>query len=162
MIFSRNLPLLLAARKVLHAMKPASQEGLLVLDGLDHITHSVDRFDAAIASGHAFTKHFLQALTSPALDDQGCWMELFEDIALLVREKTLRPPHEGIAPVEHRILHHFETCGEWSPHDGTQVSAWYWHQLPRLVGRGMPAPGEGDKDPACDAEKRLDDRPGLT
>lgn len=137
MIFSRNLPTLKKAHAFLSHLDAPPLPGSLVLEGLEHIMSCLEQFDKAIASGHLFTKHFLRSLTRPALDDQGCWLELFEDIALIVREKTLRPPHEGIAPVEQRILCYFETCGEWHPHDGTQVSTWYWYQLPSLVKRAV-------------------------
>ena len=135
MIFSRNLPALEAAYRLLITLDPPTPVGVFVLEGLRHIMASVEQFDKAIASGHVFTKHFLRSLTSPSLDDQGCWLELFEDIALIIREKTLRPPHNGISQIEQRILVFFETCGEWAPHDGSQVSAWYWYQLPRLAAR---------------------------
>ena len=39
----------------------------------------------------------------------------------------------NLSDTECKILHYFETCGEWQPQDPTIVSHWYWWRIPTLA-----------------------------
>ena len=107
------------------------------LEGIAHMVRRAEVYDVAVRFDSPFREHFLNFLTSPSPDDEGHWIALFEDLILFIREKTLRPPHRGFEPVEHKLLSHFELCGEWEPFDGTLISEWYWQRLPLMISQEL-------------------------
>lgn len=134
-MFSSNLSLIEGTHTLLCGTAPDEPWSRLALKGLTHLISSANCFDGAVRCDTPFRKHFLTLLTTPHLDDEGQWLELYEDLAIFMREKALRPPHLGLEAVEHEILHYFELCGEWTPSDGKQVSEWYWYTLPQMISR---------------------------
>ena len=125
------LPVLRNGYDMLCAMHPPDPElGKLVREGLLHLTRNHADFDACLDGQAFFTNHFLRLLTTLPLPDEGHWLELFEDLALIMREKALRCGKPAGAGIERRILEHFESCGLWEPDDDRLVSQWYWYRLP--------------------------------
>lgn len=67
--------------------------------------------------------------------------QLVEDLAVLMREKTLRKG--GVHSLcEQRLMQYFESCGAWSCDDGTLVSEYYYLRLPLSPGKRRRA-GQG-------------------
>lgn len=56
--------------------------------------------------------------------------ELVEDLAVLMREKSLRRGDEFSSPGEQRLMQYFETCGSWFWGDATLVTEYYYMHLP--------------------------------
>lgn len=92
-------------------------------------------FDREAHPDFSLQKHFLHLLASlPEKEDELWWLEVFEDIALFVREKCLRSGGPQRA-LERGILRHFEHCGEWPADTTTLVGVMYWRELPRRLAK---------------------------
>lgn len=131
MEYKDYLPMMRNAYDMLCALPPPDPElGGLVQEGLLHVIRNCAAFDACREQPLPFAKHFLRLLTVLPLSDEGHWLEVFEDLALIVREKQLRCGGKAHVAIEERILRYFETSGYWDEGDGRLVSQWYWHRLP--------------------------------
>lgn len=131
MEYKDYLPVMRNAYDMLCVLPASDPElGGLVREGLLHVIRNCAAFDACRDQQLPFTKHFLRLLTVLPLSDEGHWLEIFEDLALIVREKQLRCGGKAFAAIEERILRYFEASGYWDEDDGRLVSQWYWHRLP--------------------------------
>ena len=117
--------------------------GRLVCKGLRHVACHAGEFDREIHPDPLLQKHFLETLTSlcacagssPGERNRICvedvWFGLFEDLALFVRERALRCRVQSA--VEKKMLHYFESSGEWQSDAPTSVGWMYWYGLPRKI-----------------------------
>ncbi len=131
MEYKKYLPLMRNAYDMLCAMPAGDPElSRLAREGLLHVTRNHAAFDACPNSRTPFANHFLRLLATLPLVDDGHWLEIFEDLALIIREKTLISGKGADAEIERRILRYFESSGQWEKDDGRMVSQWYWYRLP--------------------------------
>lgn len=56
--------------------------------------------------------------------------QLVEDLAVLMREKSLRHGGAFSSPGEQQLMQYFETCGSWFWGDATLVTEYYYMHLP--------------------------------
>ena len=131
-MFRQNMFLLNSTYCRLRSLPEAAQPlGRLVCSGLALFVRRAEEFDDNIHPNPSLQEHFLSLMTSgPTSGDTLWWLEVFEDIALFVREKCLRcgaVRHSA----ERAILYYFESCGEWSVSSSTLVCRMYWHMLPK-------------------------------
>lgn len=134
MEYKDYLPVMRNAYDMLCALPASDPElGGLVREGLLHVIRNCAAFDACLDPQLPFTKHFLCLSAALPLADEGHWLEVFEDLALIMREKQLRCGGKAHAAIEERILRYFETSGYWDEGDGRLVSRWYWYRLPLSI-----------------------------
>ncbi len=99
-----------------------------VLTGLNHIANNFENYRDTIEC--PFHLHMWHKITNLQEDyDESFYFELFEDIAVVFRLKTIND-EKNIHKVEKDFLNAFEGSGEWNKDDGTLVSLWYWSILP--------------------------------
>lgn len=124
----------------------ASPMGRLVCAGLHELIARAAEYDAVISTDFLFKKHFLELVTSlqqqplraaeakDSSDDadpqDGSVLQLFEDLALFARVRSLRLGMNGVSKTERDIMTHFESCGMWQKDDETLVCRHYWYDLP--------------------------------
>lgn len=117
----------------------ASPMGRLVCAGIEELSARAAEYDAVISKDFPFKKHFLALLTSlheatsaknGAAEHDGVVLQLFEDLALFARLRSLKLGQEHISTTERAILQHFESSGQWLKEDDTLVSRHYWYELP--------------------------------
>ncbi len=131
MEYKNYLPLMRNAYDMLCAMPADDPElGALAREGLLHVTRNHAEFDACADRPTSFANHFLRLLATLPLADNGHWLELFEDLALIIRAKALISGKGAETDIEQRILRYFESSGQWEKDDGRMVSQWYWYRLP--------------------------------
>ena len=58
---------------------------------------------------------------------------IFECLACILREKSLRQTNRQQDSVQELLLRHFEECGHWFKGDGTLVSDHYYFHIPKAV-----------------------------
>lgn len=104
--------------------------GYLVLGGLKRVAEIASALDARLPGDLPFANHFFSELTSLPQDDEGHWISLLEDLALIFRAKALAAPDLEVSGIERALLEYFETSDEWKG-TATVVAALYWHELPQ-------------------------------
>lgn len=104
--------------------------GYLVLGGLKRVAEIASALDARLPGDLPFANHFFSALTSLPHDDEGHWISLLEDLALIFRAKALGAPDLEVSGIERTLLEYFETSGEWKD-TGMVVTTLYWYELPQ-------------------------------
>lgn len=58
---------------------------------------------------------------------------IFECLACILREKSLRQAANQENPTQNQLLQHFEECGHWFKGDGTLVTDHYFFHIPKAV-----------------------------
>lgn len=102
----------------------------MVHESLNHIAENIDSFSNI--SSLPFVEHFVNRVNKlPENHDESIYFDLFEDIVIFFREKTLFSKQE-MAEIERKVLQTFEQSDEWRQGDGKLVSEWYWSILPNL------------------------------
>lgn len=104
---------------------------------LDMAEHSA-ACEGLIEIGAPFLKEFQTAMagieqirkvTRLALHD---WVfSLFESLAILMREETLR--NQKVRPAQKKVMHYFMKSGHWLPGDSTLVAEYFYRKLPGLL-----------------------------
>ena len=103
----------------------------LFSQGLQHLLKNVPMFDECVGEDNPFYQEFVCHLNGSCLDEDG--LSLFECLTIFFRLRQMHTKETALGAVERRVLHYFETCGEWQPHDATIVSFWYWWRIPLQV-----------------------------
>ena len=93
---------------------------------------SCPSFDACVGEDNPFYKEFVLHLQAGVCMDEDC-LSLFECLAIFFRIRQLIQKERNLSDTESKLLHYFETCGEWQPQDPTIVSHWYWWRIPTLA-----------------------------
>ena len=100
-------------------------------DGLHELRANAENYDACILASAFFRDELFRHLAEDVTDD--VVFALIEDMAVLMREKTLRCSEA--APGEKKILEYFERSGNWEIGDGTLVSMFYHVYVPSVIER---------------------------
>ena len=130
-MFEENVALIRAAcARLENAPVEKALYGYLVLGGLKRIAEIASALDARLPGDLSFANHFFNELATLPHDDQGHWMSLLEDLALIFRAKALAAPDMDVSGIERALLDHFETSDEWKGTE-TVVATIYWHDLPQ-------------------------------
>ncbi len=88
-------------------------------------------YDVCLTPDTPFMRHFVDFLCGTH-DDETDEEQLFEDLVLFFREKTLRLAPHRMSEVEREVLKHFEDAQR--PDDLDNLARrWYWVCLPALV-----------------------------
>lgn len=130
-MFEENAALIRAAcARLENAPVEKAIYGYLVLGGLKRLAEIASALDARLPGDLSFANHFFKELATLPHDDQGHWMSLLEDLALIFRAKALAAPDMDVSGIERALLDHFETSDEWKGTE-TVVATIYWHDLPQ-------------------------------
>lgn len=129
-MFKENAALVHEAhRRLENAPVERAVYGYLVLGGLKRVAEIASALDARLPGDLSFANHFFNELATLPHDDEGHWLLLLEDLALLFRAKALAAPDLEASPIERALLEHFEASDEWKGTD-TLVAQLYWRELP--------------------------------
>lgn len=111
--------------------------------GLKCLAHNAPAFDETVLVPSPFTEHFERViglfggreerLAQFSQDPGAIAFTILEDLSVFFRERLLKQGCVPLETAESNVLKWFETCGEWSPADGTLVSDWYYVQVPARV-----------------------------
>lgn len=104
----------------------------LFSQGLKYLLENCPSFDACVSEDNPFYKEFVHHLQAGICMDEDC-LSLFECLAIFFRIRQLIQKERNLSDTESKLLHYFETCGEWQPQDPTIVSHWYWWRIPTLA-----------------------------
>ena len=104
----------------------------LFSQGLKYLLENCPSFDACVGEDNPFYKEFVLHLQAGVCMDEDC-LSLFECLAIFFRIRQLIQKERNLSDTESKLLHYFETCGEWQPQDPTIVSHWYWWRIPTLA-----------------------------
>lgn len=107
----------------------AEPTGMLLCRGLQFLLEHPQEFDACVAENNPFYQEFTARLAAGAHTDEDIF-SLFECLAIFFRLKQFHNNTVPQSTVEKQVLAHFESSGEWQPHDNTLVSLWYWWRIP--------------------------------
>ncbi|CAK7010398.1 MAG: hypothetical protein DELT_02057 [Desulfovibrio sp.] len=152
-------PLMAEAEALLAASRLAETDELIGLcaEGLGFLCREASAYCGTTRYCKRFVPHFseqlaalvhtLQSSGEPSSQNFSHFGEvqqnsfaLLEDIALFMREKTLRNG-EKANETEERILSYFETCGNWLAPSGEMVTDTYYNLLPIAVMRDLQTAG---------------------
>ena len=101
----------------------------LFSQGLKHLLENSPAFDACVGEDNPFYQEFVLQLQTNICLEEDC-LSLFECLAIFFRLRQMAANGVPLDGIERKVLHFFETCGEWQPQDPTIVSFWYWWRIP--------------------------------
>ena len=101
----------------------------LFSQGLKYLLEHSSSFDICVGEDNPFYQEFILRLQNDISMDEDC-LGLFECLAIFFRIRQIVEKGRALSEAEGRVLHYFETCGEWEPQDSTVVSHWYWWRIP--------------------------------
>lgn len=104
----------------------------LFSQGLKYLLENCPSFDACVSEDNPFYREFVHHLQAGICMDEDC-LSLFECLAIFFRIRQMIQKERNLSDTENKVLHYFETCGEWQPQDPTIVSHWYWWRIPTLA-----------------------------
>ena len=104
----------------------------LFSQGLKYLLENCPSFDACVDEDNPFYKEFVLHLQAGVSMDED-HLSLFECLAIFFRIRQMIQKERELSDTESKVLHYFETCGEWQPQDSTIVSHWYWWRIPSLA-----------------------------
>ena len=104
---------------VSHAASRPAQK--LFSQGLKHLLENCPAFDACVDEDNPFYQEFVLQLPTSVCLEEDC-LSLFECLAIFFRLRQMAASGIPLTDIERKVLHYFETCGEWQPHDATIVS----------------------------------------
>ena len=104
----------------------------LFSQGLKYLLENCPSFDACVSEDNPLYKEFVHHLQAGICMDEDC-LSLFECLAIFFRIRQMIQKERNLSDTENKVLHYFETCGEWQPQDPTIVSHWYWWRIPTLA-----------------------------
>lgn len=149
MIFANVKELLDSVHMLLQDFECRSASTIQVLNigGLSVLSRECQTYDKHISHCERYFDHFkrnLSSLESLLYQEshgkkvksglvEDFLFELFEDLALFIREKVLRTGFRGIHAEEDAILNYFDSCDEWLPWDGKMVSQSFYISIPVSV-----------------------------
>ena len=84
--------------------------------GLASLKEYSAEYDSILDDGNPFYQEFTHCLQQESIDDDD-WFGLFECVVIFIRMRQANGTH--LSQPEQAVLHYFETCGEWNPHDDT-------------------------------------------
>jgi len=95
--------------------------------GLASLKENSADYDSILKDDNPFFQEFTHCLKQESISDED-WFSLFECVVIFIRMRQASA--SKLSQPEQDVLHYFETCGEWNPHDDTIVSHWYWGRIP--------------------------------
>lgn len=127
-MFKEKVAMMNHALNILKKLDNNTLLGKFVCIGIQQLIQLAEAMDESIHENCPFKQHFFHTLKELPLCDEGHWLELFEDLAFFFKQHYTLLPKSHIPPECQQIMTYFESCGEWTPQDGTLISTNYWAQ----------------------------------